>query len=157
MRRFFPLVLLITALPALVPTSLAAQTNSDEAAIRAMMDKQVEDWNRGDIDAFAAGYKNAPDILFMGDKIQHGYADMLAHDKARYASRAKMGTLAFSGFEVQPLDDRFATATGRFHLVRARADGGEAGGFYLLVLEKTPDGWKIIRDDTTAQPMPAAK
>ena len=142
-RILLAAVLLFTALP-----SLMAQS-PDEVAIRAVMDKQVADWNRGDIDAFASGYKNSPDILFMGAKIHHGYAEMLANYKANYGTRAKMGTLSFSDLEVQPLDAHFATATGRFHLVRSDAEGGNADGFYLLVYEKTPDGWKIIRDDTT--------
>jgi ketosteroid isomerase-like protein len=145
-RILLAAVLLFTALP-----SLMAQS-PDETAIRAVMDKQVADWNRGDIDAFASGYKNSPDILFMGAKIHHGYAEMLANYKANYGTRAKMGTLSFSDLEVQPLDAHFATATGRFHLVRSDADGGNADGFYLLVYEKTPEGWKIIRDDTTQDP-----
>ena len=144
-RILLAAVLLVTALP-----SLMAQS-SDEIAIRAVMDKQVADWNRGDIDAFASGYKNSPDILFMGAKVHHGYAEMLANYKANYGTRAKMGTLSFSDLEIQPLDAHFATAAGRFHLVRSDADGGNADGFYLLVYEKTPEGWKIIRDDTTAQ------
>ncbi len=148
-RNLLAVVLFLAAMP-----GLTAQA-SDEAAIRAVMDKQVSDWNRGDIEAFAAGYKNSPDILFMGAKIHHGYADMLASYKANYSTRAKMGTLSFSDLEVQPLDAHFATATGRFHLVRSAADGGNADGFYLLVYEKTPNGWKIVRDDTTQEAKPA--
>ncbi len=151
MRILIAAVLFLIALP-----SLMAQS-PDETAIRSVMDKQVADWNRGDIEAFASGYKNSPDILFMGAKIHHGYAEMLASYKANYASRAKMGKLSFSDLEIQPLDAHFATATGRFHLVRSEADGGNADGFYLLVYEKTPEGWKIVRDDTTAQPKAAAR
>lgn len=156
MRPLASIALLMASLPMLAPATLAAQS-PDEKAIRAVMDKQVADWNRGDIDAFATGYKNSPDILFMGVKIHHGYAEMLANYKANYGNRAKMGTLSFSELEVQPLDAHFATATGRFHLVRSDADGGNADGFYLLVYEKTPEGWKIIRDDTTVPPKAATK
>jgi hypothetical protein len=35
--------------------------------------------------------------------------------------------------------------------------GGNADGYFLLVVEKTPGGWKIVRDDSTALPPPAAK
>jgi ketosteroid isomerase-like protein len=66
-----------------------------------------------------------------------------------------MGVLSFSELEVQPLDEHFATVTGRFHLERSAAGGGNAGGFYLLVMEKTPEGWKIVRDDTTNLPQQA--
>jgi ketosteroid isomerase-like protein len=66
-----------------------------------------------------------------------------------------MGQLAFTQLEVQPLDMRFATVTGRFHLERTAAGGGNADGYFMLVVEKTAEGWKIVRDDTTALPPPA--
>jgi ketosteroid isomerase-like protein len=61
-----------------------------------------------------------------------------------------MGTLSFSQLEVQPLDASFATVTGNFHLERTAAGGGNANGYFMLVFEHTPQGWKIVRDDTTA-------
>ena len=131
---------------------LMAQSPSGTSAIRAVMDKQVADWNRGDLDAFATGYKNSPDILFMGPTISHGYAQMLASYHKHYPTRAKMGTLSFSNLETQPLDEHFATATGHYHLDLSPEEGSRADGFFLLVLEKTPTGWKIVRDDTTTLP-----
>jgi ketosteroid isomerase-like protein len=116
------------------------------------MQKSAEDWNRGDIDTFATSYKNSPDILFIGHGISRGYAQMVAAYKKSYSTREQMGTLGFSQLEVQPLDPRFATVTGHFHLERTAAGGGNADGYFLLVFEKTPDGWKIVRDDTTALP-----
>jgi ketosteroid isomerase-like protein len=44
--------------------------------------------------------------------------------------------------------------TGRFHLERTADGGGNADGYYLLVVEKTKDGWKIVRDDSTSLPPP---
>ena len=138
-----------------VPVSLVAQRSSSaDVAIRASFDKQAADWNRGDLDAFATAYKNSPDILFIGSKVSRGYAQMLERYRTVYSTREKMGTLSFSDIEVQPLDDRFATATGEFHLARTAAGGGDASGSYLLVFEKTPDGWKIVRDVTIPAPKP---
>ena len=133
-----------------------AQTNSttaQDSAIRAVLAQQAVDWNSGDLDAFATGYKNSPDILFIGSNISRGYSQMLERYRAVYSTHEKMGTLTYSDIEVQPLDENFATATGRFHLERTAAGGGEASGTYLLVFEKTPQGWKIVRDVT----IPAAK
>ncbi|HEX4577992.1 MAG TPA: nuclear transport factor 2 family protein [Edaphobacter sp.] len=139
-----------------VPSVLFAQNATPQAkAIRAVLDKQVVDWNRGDLEAFATGYKNSPDILFIGTKISRGYDQMLASYRTNYSSKEKMGTLSFTGLEVQPLDERFATVTGIFHLERTAAGGGNAEGHFMLVVEKTPSGWKIVRDDTTTHlPMP---
>ena len=140
-----------SALVAVVLTSwLIASAQQPSIAIKDLLTRQAADWNRGDLDAFASGYKNSPDILFIGRTIEHGYAGMLAGYKTHYPTRAAMGVLSFSGLDVQPLDERFATATGHFHLERTAAGGGNADGYFLLVLEKTSDGWKIIRDDTTS-------
>ena len=133
-----------------------AQTNpatADDSAIRQVLAKQAVDWNSGDLDAFATGYKNSPDVLFIGSKISRGYSQMLERYRTAYSTREKMGTLTYSDLEVQPLDERFATVTGRFHLERTAAGGGEASGSYMLVFEKTAQGWKIVRDVT----IPAAK
>jgi len=144
----------LIALLLLIPLASLAQSMPREIpqaeAIFAMLNKSAADWNRGDLDAFATSYKNAPDILFIGRKISRGYDQMLATYKAGYPTKEKMGELTFTQLEVQPLDSHFATATGHFHLERTEAGGGNADGYFLLVLEKTPAGWKIVRDDTTA-------
>ncbi len=130
---------------------------SAEQDIRSMLTRQTADWNRGDIGAFASGYKNSPDILFIGRKISRGYEQMLATYKQGYPTHDAMGALTFSQLEVQPLDPQFATVTGYFHLERTQAGGGNADGYFLLVVENTASGWKIVRDDTTALPPPAAR
>ena len=136
-----------------VPSLVRAQNTTPEArAIRVVLDKQVVDWNRGDLNAFATGYKNSPDILFIGSKVSRGYAQMLDTYRKNYSTKEQMGTLNFSELEVQPLDEHFATVTGHFHLERTAAGGGNSDGHFLLVLEKTPDGWKVVRDDTTVPP-----
>jgi uncharacterized protein (TIGR02246 family) len=152
MRKFWFLILF----SALALATRAQTPSPQDAAIRAVMNQQVADWNRGDLDAFAAGYKNSPDILFIGRSVRRGYAQMLAAYRAGYATPEAMGKLSFVDLEVQPLDERFATVTGHFHLERTAAGGGNADGFFLLVVENTHEGWKIVRDDTTAAPPPSS-
>jgi ketosteroid isomerase-like protein len=152
MRAFRALVLFVACMAPFTSPLLQAQSTTPAQAIRAVLDKQVVDWNRGDMDSFATGYKNSPDILFIGSRMNRGYAPMLDGYRKAYSTKEKMGVLSFTGLEVQPLDERFATVTGNFHLERTAAGGGNADGYFLLVCEKTPDGWKIIRDDTTNQP-----
>ena len=147
----FALLATLLTLSGFASAQSSAKPNEANAII-AMLNGTAVDWNRGDLDAFAKGYKNSPDILFMGQTIQHGYGQMLARYRKSYPNNAAMGNLTFSELQVQPLDERFATVTGRFHLERTAAGGGNAGGYFLLVVEKTPAGWKIIRDDTTGDP-----
>jgi Domain of unknown function (DUF4440) len=153
MNRLAVVLLLCMPFAAIAQAAPAPETQ----AIVTALNKSVDDWNRGDIDAFATSYKNSPDIVFMGRTIQHGYAQMLARYKAAYPGAAAMGTLSFTQLAVQPLDTRFATVTGNFHLDRTAAGGGNADGYFLLVVESTPDGWKIIRDSTTVIPPPTTK
>jgi ketosteroid isomerase-like protein len=135
-------------------TASAQSRSAEDVAIRASLDEGVNAWNRGDLDAFATGYKNSPDILFIGSKISRGYAAMVARYHEAYSTREKMGALSYSDVEVQPLGPGFATATGKFHLQRTAAGGGDAGGSWMLVFEKTAQGWKIVRDVTIAAAKP---
>ena len=154
--RLLSIITVLLFVSAKPSVSAQAVANSvEKEAIVAMLDKQAADWNRGDLEAFATGYKNSPDILFMGRTIRRGYDQMLEGYRKSFPTKEAMGTLTFSNLEVQPLDEHFATVTGRFHLERTAAGGGNAGGYYLLVVEKTPSGWKIVRDDTTSDPPPA--
>jgi ketosteroid isomerase-like protein len=151
-RSFRTLILFLFFAIMATSTFLRAQNTPEAQAIRTVLDKQVVDWNRGDLESFATGYKNSPDILFMGSKISRGYAQMLDTYRNGYSTKEKMGTLNFTALEVQPLDEHFATVTGNFHLERTAAGGGNADGYFLLVVEKTPAGWKIVRDATTVPP-----
>src|SRR5580704_4260771 len=95
--RSFPLLFIVAVL---IGSPIArAQTTAEAQAIRAVLDRQVADWNRGDLDSFATGYKNSPDILFMGSKISRGYQQMLETYRKGYSTKEKMGTLNFAGLE----------------------------------------------------------
>jgi uncharacterized protein (TIGR02246 family) len=125
----------------------------DTAAIRGVLNAQVAAWNRGDVVSFMQGYRNSPTTTFIGKTVQHGYANILARYQKIYAGKDKMGQLTFTDLEVQQLDAHFATVTGRFHLARSAAAGGNAEGIFSLVFEKTAEkkesGWKIILDHTS--------
>ncbi len=110
---------------------------------------QERAWNDGDIEAFASSYKNSPDTVFMGAEEARGFDAMVARYKKAYLDKATMGTLTYSGLEPRLLDDHYAVLTGHFALERDKKHGGAASGIFSLVLEKTPQGWKIILDHTT--------
>jgi uncharacterized protein (TIGR02246 family) len=128
---------------------LRAQNPADEVAIRHVMQKSADDWNRGDLDAFATSYKNSPDTLFIGSTVSRGYDGMLATYKRIYNTPEKRGTLTFSNLEVHMLDARYAALIGNCHLARTQAGGGDFDCIYSLLFEKTPAGWKIILDHSS--------
>jgi len=140
----------------LAPMTLTAQdTNPLHTASRQELDvikvllAQEAAWNKGDIDTFASSYKDAPDTLFITHQVSRGYTGLIDQYKRDYPTRAAMGTLSFSDLEVRPLDENFAVAIGKYRLDRSKKDGGNAGGLFSLVLEKTDKGWKIIIDHTS--------
>lgn len=106
-------------------------------------------WNAGDMDSYIKGYKDSPDTLFIGKQISKGYTEILEDYKHNYLTRASMGTLTFSEVEVHPLSDSIAVCIGKYHLERAKKDGGSADGIFSIVMQKTGLGWKIVLDHTS--------
>jgi uncharacterized protein (TIGR02246 family) len=129
----------------LFPVLTFAQA-SESDAIQRVMHMQVEAWNRGDVTAFMSSYEDSPDTTFVGDKVEHGFAQILERYHRNYGTPAAMGKLTFSKLEVRVLDAKYAVATGNFHLDRNAAGGGNADGIFSLMLRKGPSGWKIILD-----------
>jgi uncharacterized protein (TIGR02246 family) len=117
-----------------------------EPAIRQLLDQQVTDWNRGDVEAFMKAYENSPTTTFVGQKVEYGYGAILDRYKRVYTTPAAMGKLTFSHLAIRALDFNYATATGNFHLERTPAGGGNADGIFSLLLKNDPTGWKIILD-----------
>jgi len=139
--------LILIAFIALIVPTLHAQAAPE--AIKQELDKQAEDWNRGDVNAFMQTYKDAPDTTFIGKIIQQGYQKILERYQHAYPNQAAMGKLDFSEIDVRMLGDKHAVVTGHFHLSRTTEGGGDARGIFSLVFEKEPEGWRIILDHTT--------
>jgi uncharacterized protein (TIGR02246 family) len=135
--------------------SRAATPGDDAAAIRNVLDRQQAAWNRGDVDDFMHGYKDAPDTTFVGSSVRKGYRGILADYRKHYVTKEQMGRLTFSALDVRFLPEasgavHYAAVTGRFHLDRtAHGEAAKDDGVFSLLWEKTPDGWKIILDHTS--------
>jgi uncharacterized protein (TIGR02246 family) len=120
-----------------------------ESAIRKVLNDQVSAWNKGDIDAFMQGYQDSPETTFIGKTIHHGWQQVLERYKHDYSTKEARGTLEFSDLSVRLLGANYAIATGKYHLTRSAAGGGDATGLFSLVWEKSAGGWKIILDHTS--------
>ncbi len=131
----------------LFAASLAAATPGDE--IRALLDQQVADWNRGDVRAFMQGYEDSEDTTFIGAAVVKGHQKVLQRYLDRYPTLQIMGKLRFSDVEIRLLGSDHAWALGKFYLERPESAGGKASGIFSLVLRKTPKGWRIILDHTS--------
>lgn len=122
---------------------------SDSDTIRAVLNAQQADWNRGDIRAFLQGYWDSPELTFAGsDGIVRGYDGLLERYQAHYPDRQSMGELQFSGLEMRSLGPDSVLVLGQWHLRRSI---GDTGGVFSLVFHRFPTGWRIIHDHTSAQ------
>lgn len=119
------------------------------SAIRQVLADQQTAWNRHDIEGFMQGYNNSPETTFAGTSVTKGYTAVLERYRKRYATGEAMGTLEFTEIEVKLLSTKYALVTGRFHLERMPAGGGESKGIFTLIFENEPNGWKIILDHTS--------
>jgi ketosteroid isomerase-like protein len=117
------------------------------AAIRAILDAQVVAWNRGDIDAFMAGYARSPKTTFVsGDEVTHGWQTVRDRYAKKYDSREKMGTLTFSGLTITSLCDDAAMVLGSWRLKRKDE---QLQGKFTLLFRRLPEGWRIVLDHTS--------
>ncbi|MFZ0333526.1 MAG: nuclear transport factor 2 family protein [Candidatus Acidiferrales bacterium] len=130
---------------------LLAQQNpprEDRPAIAAVLQKQVADWNRGDIPAFMAGYWKSSDTEFENDSgLFQGWDDVLKRYQTTYPNRAAMGHLTFSGLEIHVLCADSAYVIGKYRLDREK---DHPQGVFTLIFRKFPEGWRIVNDHTTA-------
>jgi uncharacterized protein (TIGR02246 family) len=130
------------------PKAAAAKgSTTAEAAIRAVLERQQTDWNRGDTEGFLLGYDT--DTIFVGDKVTKGLDELRVRYQSHYPTRASMGHLTFSDLEVHMLGPEYAYVIGHWRLERKAEDGGETGGMYTRLFKHTPRGWKIIVDHTS--------
>lgn len=115
--------------------------------IRAVLDRQVEAWNRKDLEAFMSGYWNSPDLTFYsgGTKTAGRQATLERYQKRYQSEGREMGTLDFSELQIEMLGPKSAFVRGKWHL---KMTSGDVGGLFTLIFRKFPNGWKIVHDHT---------
>jgi len=121
-----------------------------ETEIRAVLDKQVQAWNAGNLEEFMAGYWRSPELSFYsgGRKLSGWDATLERYRKTYQADGSEMGQLQFSELDIQLMGTDAAVVRGRWKLTMS--DGKTPGGLYTLIFRKFKDGWKIIHDHTSS-------
>jgi ketosteroid isomerase-like protein len=127
---------------------LYTATHEQLAVVKIVL-AQESAWNKGDLDGFLAGFKDAPDTQAVLGNRAVGMAEIHNAFHNNYPNREAMGLLSYSDVEARMLGENFALATGKYHLDRSKKYGGPADGTFTEVMEKTPKGWQIIFDETT--------
>jgi len=124
--------------------------------IQTVLKRQVDAWNRGDLEGFMAGYWNSPNLSFYsGGSRTYGWQPTLDRYRRRYQSEGReMGHLDFSEVQVELLGKDVAFVRGNWRLKTKTSEPGGlfTGGLFTLILRKRPEGWRIIHDHTSSGP-----
>lgn len=119
-----------------------------------MLHASAESWNAGDLDGFLDDYLDSPETVFAGgsgvirgvDAIRDRYLETY------WRTGAPEHALRFEDLEVSALGADHALALGRYVLSDRATDSAAASGVFTLVLRRTPEGWRIIHDHSSAAP-----
>jgi ketosteroid isomerase-like protein len=151
MKRLLKVVaLLLMAGVTFVPT-VVGQSAVQEAAIRKVIQSQVEAWNRHDLEGFMAGYWNSPSLTFFsGGTETQGWQPTLERYRKKYQSAgAEMGKLEFSDLQVEMLGPKTGFVRGKFLLTLS--NGKQPHGLFTLIFREFPGGWRIIHDHSSGE------
>ncbi len=119
---------------------------TDIAAIRVVLEKQVNAWNEGNIDGFMEGYWKSDSLLFIGPKITYGWDSTLVRYKKSYPDKAAMGQLRFDIMRVDFVSKDSYLVTGRYTLMRAN---DQPTGIFTLWVKRINDEWVVVYDHTS--------
>ena len=125
----------------------------DRTAVTAVLEQQVAAWNRGDLAGYMAGYAKTDALVFTsGGKVRTGWQATFDTYQAKYGvAPSTMGTLAFSITQVDAIGADGAVVLGTWTLTDSDHPGT---GVFSVVLERRPEGWRIIHDHTSLAPPP---
>ena len=125
----------------------------DRTAVTAVLEQQVAAWNRGDLAGYMAGYAKTDALVFTsGGKVRTGWQATFDTYQAKYGvAPSTMGKLAFAITQVDAIGADGAVVLGTWTLTDSDHPGT---GVFSVVLERRPEGWRIIHDHTSLAPPP---
>jgi ketosteroid isomerase-like protein len=128
-------------------SSVTIAQNKDEQAIRAVLQKQTEAWNHGNIKNFMDGYWENDSLLFIGKSgPKYGWVTTLKNYQKGYPDTASMGKLAFTILQIRKLSVEYYFVVGKWQLQRSI---GDIGGHYTLLFRKIKNKWVIVADHSS--------
>ncbi|MGN7784285.1 YybH family protein [Niabella sp. 22666] len=130
-----------------VMTIAALAQSNQESAIRQILAKQTEAWNKGDINAFMQTYWKSDSLVFVGKNgVTYGWQNTLDNYRKGYPDKTAMGQLKFTIIRIEPLSGQVYNVIGKWHLTRTI---GDLQGHYTLIIRKINGKWLIVQDHSS--------
>ncbi len=118
-----------------------------QSAIKALLQKQTDSWNQGDLETFMSTYWQSDSLIFIGKRgPTYGWQATLDNYKRSYPDTAAMGKLNFNLLEMKALSNDTWFVVGKWHLTRTI---GDLEGHFSLLIKKIRGNWKIIADHSS--------
>jgi uncharacterized protein (TIGR02246 family) len=119
----------------------------DEQAVRQLLEKQNQAWNRGDIEGFMEGYWKNDSLVFVGSRgLTYGWQKTLENYKKGYPDTAAMGKLTFNLLSVKRISADYFSVIGQWHLARTI---GDLKGHFTLLVRKIKGKWVVVNDHSS--------
>lgn len=139
---------IILLLTVFINTSSAFSQTVEGDQIRAVLNKQVQSWNCGDLKGFMKGYWESDSLMFIGKKgITYGYEQTLANYRKNYPDMDQMGELQFDLIKIDLISSGAAFVIGKWSLKREKA--GDISGHFSLLFKKINGQWLIVSDHSS--------
>jgi len=151
MKRTSRIVAFLLAAAISAQAGQTGNQSRQEAAIRNVLQTQVESWNRHDLEGFMAGYWNSPALTFFsGASEAQGWEATLERYRQKYQTGdAEMGKLEMTDIRVEMLAPQAAFVRGKFRLTLS--NGRQPHGVFTLIFREFPEGWHIIHDHSSGE------
>ncbi len=145
MRIFFTIIF-----TAFVALSLQAENTIKEKEVKKvtdLLDKQVKEWNRGNLDKFMDTYWKSEDLIFVGSGgVAYGWQRTYDNYRENYPNKRSMGNLRFNILDIRKIDKRSIFVIGRFFLTR---NSTNVEGHFTLIIQKKGRKWLIVSDHSS--------
>lgn len=116
-------------------------------AIIAVLQKQQEDWNRGDLKGFMNGYWNSDTLRLVTIRgVNYGWEKMLTNYQKTFPDSASMGKLDYDVIHVELICETDVLVTGKWLL---NMNKKFKGGYFTFLFRKLKGKWVIVADHTS--------
>ncbi len=118
-----------------------------EREITDLLEEQRMAWNDGDLEAFVSYYLPGDKLRFTTSSgVLKGSDELQKRYEMAYPDKDRRGLLDFQIQEMRVLSPDFVVTICKWTLER---DDDRPSGYFTLIWERTPDGWKIAIDHTS--------
>jgi hypothetical protein len=112
-----------------------------------VLEKQTEDWNKGNLTEFLDGYWKSDTLRMVTNRgVTYGFEKIAATWKKNFPDSTFMGKLDYDVIHVELIGETDAMVTGKWLL---KVEKKFKGGYFTFLIRKLKGRWVIVADHTS--------